>query len=85
MEVLLLLVMGAVNVACFVIGVKVGQATAKGEEVKLQVVNPIEAVREHQEQKEAKQEAQMEKSQLETILRNIDNYDGTEQGQEDVP
>ena len=82
---LLLLVMGAVNVACFVIGAKVGQATAKGEEVKLPVVKPIEPVQEHQEQKEAELEAVMEQSQLETILQNIDNYDGTDQGQVDVP
>ena len=82
---LLLLVMGTANVACFMIGAKVGQATAKGEEVKLPVVKPIEPVQEHQEQKEAEQEAVMEKSQLETILQNIDNYDGTDQGQVDVP
>ena len=34
MEVLLLLVMGAVNIACFMVGAKVGQTVAKGEEVK---------------------------------------------------
>lgn len=82
---LLLLVMGAVNVACFVIGAKVGQATAKGEEVKLPVVKPVEPVQEHQAQNVAEQEAQMDKSQLETILQNIDNYDGTDEGQVDVP
>ena len=78
---LLLLVMSAGNVACFVIGVKVGQATAKGEEVKLPVVKPTEPVEEHQVQNEA----EMEKSRLETILQNVDNYDGTDEGQVDVP
>lgn len=82
---LLLLVMSAGNVACFVIGVKVGQATAKGEEVKLPVVKPAEPVQEHQVQNEAEQEAEMEKSRLETIMQNVDNYDGTDEGQVDVP
>lgn len=81
MEVLLLLVMGAVNILCFVIGAKVGQKVAKGEEVKLPVAKPAKAVQVHQ----AQSEAEMEKNRLDTIMRNIDNYDGTEQGQEDVP
>lgn len=82
MEVLLLLVMGAVNIACFMIGAKVGQTVAKGEEVKLPAVKPTEAVQVHQTQSEAEVD---KKTRLETIMRNIDNYDGTDQGQEDVP
>ena len=35
MEVLLLAVMGAVNIFCFLIGARVGQQTAKGEKVEL--------------------------------------------------
>ena len=81
MEALLLAVMGAVNIACFLIGAKVGQTVVKGEEVKLPTVNPMEAVRNHQ----AKKAAEVEKERVATILRNIDNYDGTERGQEDVP
>lgn len=81
MEVLLLLVMGAVNVACFVIGAKVGQASAKGEKVELPSVNPMEAWRNRQDKKEA----QAEQDKINTILRNIESYDGTDRGQEDVP
>lgn len=81
MEVLLLLVMGAVNIACFVIGAKVGQKVTKGEDIELPKVNPLELAREHQE----KRAAQEERSKVETILRNIENYDGTGYGQEDVP
>ena len=79
MEVLLLLVMGAVNIACFMVGAKVGQTVTKGEEVKLPAVKPVQAVQPVQTEAEAKQ------SRMETIMRNIDNYDGTERGQEDVP
>lgn len=81
MEALLLLVMGAANIACLLIGVKIGQAVAKGEEVKLPTVKPVEAVVKLTPQ----QEAEEEKNKLGIIMRNVDKYDGTEQGQEDVP
>lgn len=81
MEVLLLLVMGAVNIACFMIGARVGQKVTKGEEIKLPTVNPMELVQEHRE----KRAAQEERDKVETILRNIESYDGTAYGQEDVP
>lgn len=79
MEVLLLLVMFIANVACFIVGAKVGQKVVKGEPVELP--NPIKAIEKHQAEKEAK----YEQSRKDIILRNIDNYDGTEYGQEEVP
>ena len=81
MEVLLLLVMGATNIACFMIGARVGQKVTKGEEIKLPTVNPMELVQEQRE----KRAAQEERNKLDTILRNIESYDGTAYGQEDVP
>lgn len=81
MEALLLMVMGLTNIACFMIGVNVRQKVDRGEEVKLPTLNPMEIQRE----KQAKHEAEMEKSRLDTILRNIDNYDGTDYRQEEVP
>ena len=86
---LLLLVMAAGNVVCFLIGVKLGQATANGEEIKLPVVKPTEPVQEHQVQNDAKTEAdkvaEKQKNWLNAVLQNVDNYDGTDQGQVDVP
>ena len=76
-----ILAIGAVCIACFVMGAKVGQAVSKGEKVEVPEVNPIKAIQEHR----ARQEAQMEQSRMETILQNIDNYDGTSHKQEDVP
>lgn len=81
MEALLLLVMGLTNIACFMIGVNVRQKVDRGEEVKLPTVNPMEAVRAHQEWKEAEKE----KNRVDAIRRNIDAYDGTSRGQEEVP
>ena len=81
MEVLLLMVMGLMNVACFVIGAKVGQQASKGETIKTPTVNPMQAIKERR----AMNEAQMEQDRLEIVLRNIEGYDGTGNGQEDVP
>ena len=81
MEVLTVLTTGLVCIGCFLLGAKVGQTVSKGEEIKLPSVNPLEAVRAHQERKEA----DTQKSRMDAILRNIDNYDGTPDRQEDVP
>ena len=81
MEVLLLAVMAASNILCFMIGAKVGQQATKGEEIKLPSVNPLEAFREHQNKKEA----EMEQNRIDTIMQNIESYDGTSNGQKDVP
>ena len=81
MEALLLAVMAAANILCFIIGAKVGQAVSKGEEVKIPSVNPLEAYRTHRNKKEA----EMEQDRINTILRNIESYDGTENGQKEVP
>jgi hypothetical protein len=71
---------GTLCCVCFLIGAKVGQKVSNGEPVELPSVNPIKAIKEHKEQKEAEIEA----DKLDTILRNIERYDGTSKGQEDV-
>ena len=81
MDVLLVLTVGAMCIGCFIVGAKVGQQVAKGEEVKLPSMNPLEAYKKH----EAKKEAEMEQSKIDTIMRNIESYDGTSNGQKDVP
>lgn len=81
MEILLILTVGALNVACFFVGAKVGQKVTKGEPVAVSLPDPLKAIRESEDRKEAKRE----QDRYETILRNIDNYDGTGDGQEDLP
>ena len=76
----LLAIASLTNIACFVIGAKVGQTVAKGETIETPTVNPMKAYKEHQAQKEAEKV----RSKYDTILRNIDNYDGTDYGQEEV-
>jgi hypothetical protein len=47
----------------------------------IQIPSPVKAVKEHKAKKIAKKERDM----IETIMANIDNYDGTDNGQMDVP
>lgn len=81
MEILLLLVAGAINILCFMIGAKVGQTVQKGEKIEMPSVNPFKAEQERQNKKQAEREQE----KLDVILRNIEGYDGTARGQEDVP
>jgi hypothetical protein len=81
MDIVLLLAIASLsNIACFIIGAKVGQTVSKGDTIETPTVNPLKAYREHQAQKEADRE----KSKFDTIMRNIDSYDGTGYGQEEV-
>lgn len=79
--IILIAIVGTLNVVCFFIGAKVGQTVSKGEAIEMPSVNPIEAIREHNDKKEADRE----QDRLETIMRNIERYDGSANGQEEVP
>ena len=81
MEIALVFLVGIMNICCFTIGAVVGQKVSKGETIETPTVNPMEAYR----KREAKREAQKEQDKIDTILRNIEGYDGTGRGQEDVP
>lgn len=82
MEILLVLSTGLVNALCFFIGAKIGNTVANGKEIEVPVIqNPMEKARERMDRKEAKKEQE----RLDTILRNIENYDGTANHQKDVP
>ena len=79
MEALLIAVVALSNILCFMIGAKVGQAVVKGEKVELP--NPAKTAREHKQRKEAEQV----QSRYDTIMQNMENYDGSSVGQKDVP
>ncbi len=80
MEILLVLAVSMSNLLCFIVAAKVAQATAKGEEIKLPSVKPLELIQEAR----AKAAAKEEQDKVATILRNIESYDGTAYGQEEV-
>lgn len=81
MEALTILVTGGMCIVCFLIGARTGQQLSKGEPVKSPIPNPMQMYREHQADKEAKRE----QDRIDTIMRNIESYDGTGSNQEDVP
>ena len=76
-----ILVVGALCIACFFVGAKVGQQVSKGETVELPKVDPLKPIREFGDRKEAEREQE----RYNTILENIDRYDGTSSGQKDIP
>lgn len=77
------LLVGMQNLICVIIGLRIGHALNKGESFSLP--NPIKEYAEHQAKRKAKKEAKAEQDKIETILKNIENYDGTGFGQMDVP
>ena len=78
--IILVLLMGGMNLLAFLIGARTAQKADKGEEITLPSINPMEAYREHRE----RVEAHREQERLNTMLDNIDNYDGTGTGQKDI-
>lgn len=78
---LFIAVVGTLNIACFFIGAKVGQKVAKGEPVEAPELNPIRIVKDIRSEREAEKHQRRE----DVIWRNVDRYDGTPFGQEDVP
>ena len=79
--IILILCTGLLNVLCFFIGSRIGNKVAKGENIDLPNLNPIDKIQEHKEKKEAR----AEKNRMDIIMSNIDNYDGTGFNQKDVP
>ena len=78
---LLILAIGALCIACFFIGAVIGQTAAKGEDIKKTIPNPAEVMKKRTAEKVAK----VERDRISTILQNADRYDGTSNGQKDVP
>ena len=81
MELITVLAVGFLCMSCFFLGAKVGQTVTKGETIKLPSINPVQAVKDFN----ARKEATIEQTRFETIMQNIEKYDGTSLGQVDVP
>ena len=79
MEVVIILAVGFVCMASFLAGVRVGRA-------KDEPIVPIaQSIVPKKPDKTVQKEAEMERHRMNIILNNIENYDGTSRGQEDVP
>ena len=79
--IILIISIGIMNILCFFIGAKVGQKVVKGETIELPKIEPIKAIREHNEKSEILKLQERER----IISENIDAYDGTSLGQREIP
>lgn len=80
-EALLIILVGFINIACFIVGAKIGQTVAKDEKIETPTLNPMKAISEHREKKEARREQE----RMDVIMQNIEVYNGTSSGQKEVP
>lgn len=81
MELILICILfGTFMLLAYTLGLKNGYKLSNKEEITIPNINPITIVKEYQEDKKAKKEVQ----EFNTILENIEAYDGTGFGQKDV-
>lgn len=72
----------AFNLISLIVGVKIGYQAARGRDINL---NPVKAIKnEIRENKETKAEM-LKKKKINTMLSNIDKFNGSGLGQEKIP
>lgn len=79
--VIIIIAVGAMCIASFFVGAHVGNKVSKDEPIELPKVDPMKSIRQRNERAEAK----AKQDEIDTILRNINRYNGTAEGQEDIP
>ena len=77
----LLFLFGIFIIFAYTLGLKNGQKLKNDEEIKIPEINPIKIVRNEIETFEQKKK----QDAYDTMMANIDNYDGTGLGQKDIP
>lgn len=79
--IILCTIFGVFILVAYSLGLKNGQRISKNEEVVIPNINPVKVVTEEIEKHEEKKKQQA----YEIMMSNIDNYDGTGLGQQDIP
>ena len=77
---LVILIVGITNILCFIKGAQIGQKVVKNEEITTPDINPIKVIAQRKEMKA--HEKEMDK--FNSIMENIDSYDGTGANQKEV-
>ena len=77
----LLFLFGIFIILSYTLGLKNGQKLKHNEEIKIPEINPVKIVRNEIETFEQKKK----QDAYDTMMANIDNYDGTGLGQKDIP
>lgn len=75
-------IFGVFIIFAFINGVQIGQKISKNE--KVEIKSPLKVIKEHHEISQAQKEAEKDMIDIETILENIDAYDGTGLGQKNI-
>lgn len=70
------------NLLSLIIGVIIGQKSTKGREITL---NPVKAIKTEIKSNRETKEQELKKKKIDTMLKNIDNYDGSGLGQNEIP
>lgn len=76
----LLFLFGIFIILAYTLGLKNGQKLKNNEEIKIPEINPVKIVRNEIETFEQKKK----QDAYDTMMANIDNYDGTGLGQKDI-
>lgn len=82
MDVMDVLCLLAFNLFSVLVGAIIGQKTAKGRDIKF---NPVKAIKEEIKESKVSREENLRKRKIDTMLQNIDSYDGTGLGQKQIP
>ena len=80
----LLFLFGIFIIVAYTLGLKNGQKLKNNEEIEMSEINPIKIVRNEIESFEQSFEQKKKQDIYDTIMTNIDNYDGTGLGQKDI-
>lgn len=76
------LILELFNLFCLIVGVSIGQKTSKNKEIR---INPVSAIRKDIQEKKEEKKQELKQRQIDTMLYNIDNYNGDSLGQRDIP
>mgnify|MGYP003313318982 CR=1 FL=1 len=74
-------IFGLFILASYTLGLRNGQKLAKREEITMPEINPVTVINKQIERKEQQKEQEI----LDIMMSNIDNYDGTGLGQQQIP
>ena len=77
----LLFLFGVFIILAYTLGLKNSQKLKNNEEIKIPEINPVKIVKNEIETFEQKKK----QDAYDTMMANIDNYDGTGLGQKDIP
>jgi hypothetical protein len=84
MEFLYGISVGILVLVSYYLGARIGQKVAKNEDLTEVIPHPIREYRERKREERDQEEEREKAHRYDTIMKNIDNYDGSGVGQEDV-